>query len=131
MHQALIPTTQNPAVFLKKNTKKEWEFDLRSNFQKRSILGRASVSLRGRDGERLWRQRGTAWGGSASAVFTYSAEVMVGKVVLMQPKLKLMHRAEGTPHQLAPGSASIACHRNNATAERAEWHSTVYSQIPL
>lgn len=85
--------------------------------------------MRGRDGERdhggreqrLWMW--TAGGGSASAVLTYSAEVMVGKVVLMQPGLNLMHRAEGAPHQLAPGSASIACHRNDAAAERAEWHS--------
>lgn len=34
-------------------------------------------------------------GKSVSAVLTYSAEVMVGKVVLMQPRLNPTHRAEG------------------------------------
>lgn len=50
--------------------------------------------------EKLWGQRETAvnvksLGESVSAALTYSAEVMVGKVVLMQPRLNSMHGAEG------------------------------------
>lgn len=37
-------------------------------------------------------------GRSVSAPLTYSSEVMVGKVVLMQPRLNLIHRAEGLLH---------------------------------
>lgn len=58
---------------------------------------------------------------SVSALLTYSAEVMVGKVVLMQPRLNLIHRAEGaTASQLPRGSAGIACHRSDGIADRAE-----------
>lgn len=38
---------------------------------------------------------------SVSAVLTYSAEVMVGKVVLMQPRLNSIHTAE---HYTAPAA---------------------------
>ena len=50
---------------------------------------------------------------SVSAVLTYSAEVMVGKVVLMQPRLNSIHRAEGnTTPRLPAGYASRSCHCN-------------------
>lgn len=47
----------------------------------------------------MWTQREMAvtvnsLGTSVGAVLTYSAKVMVGRVVLMQPRLKLIQRAE-------------------------------------
>lgn len=59
-------------------------------------------------------------GKSVSEVLTYSAEVMVGKVVLMQPRLNSIHRAEGNAlPQLPSGYASLACHCTTV-ADRAE-----------
>lgn len=50
-------------------------------------------------------------GMSVSAVLTYSAGVMVGKVVLMQPRLNSIRTAErNAPPQLPAGDASLACH---------------------
>lgn len=61
-------------------------------------------------------------GESVSAALTYSAEVMVGKVVLMQPRLNSMHIAEGnTPALLPSGYASLTCHCS--IAEGPERHS--------
>lgn len=48
-------------------------------------------------------------GRSVSAELTYSAEVMAGKVVLMQPRLQTRRGGRTLP-QLPPGSASPACH---------------------
>lgn len=59
-------------------------------------------------------------GMSVSAVLTYSAGVMVGKVVLMQPRLHSIHRAEGNAlPRLPSGYASLAC-RCATAADRAE-----------
>lgn len=50
---------------------------------------------------------------SVSVVLTYSAEVMAGKDVLMQPMLNSIHGAEcNTPTELPSGYASQACHCN-------------------
>lgn len=55
-------------------------------------------------------------GMSVSVVLTYSAEVMVGKVVLMQPRLNSVHTAEcNTLPQLPSGYASLACHCNDSS----------------
>lgn len=63
-------------------------------------------------------------GESVSAALTYSAEVMVGKVVLMQPRLNSMHIAEGNTLALLPsGYASLTCHCNCSIAEGPERHS--------
>lgn len=52
-------------------------------------------------------------GMSVRVALTYSAEVMVGKVVLMQPRLNSIHTAKSnTPLQLPSGYASPACHCN-------------------
>lgn len=55
-------------------------------------------------------------GMSVNVVLTYSAEVMVGKDVLMQPRLNSIHTAESnTPPQVPLGYASLACHCNNSS----------------
>lgn len=48
--------------------------------------------------------------GGRLSVLTYSLEVMVGKVVLMQPRLNSIHGAEDNapPPLLPPGYASLA-----------------------
>lgn len=67
----------------------------------------------------LWRQREIAFsvnnlGLSVRVVLTYSAEVMAGKDVLIQPMLNSIHTAESnTPSQLPSGYAVGACHYND------------------
>lgn len=71
-----------------------------------------------RNNKKLWRQREMGFnvnnlGLSVSVVLTYSAEVMAGKDVLMQPMLNSIRRAEcNTPTELPSGYASQACHCN-------------------
>lgn len=64
-------------------------------------------------------------GKSVSVVLTYSAEVMVGKDVLMQPRLNSIHTAESNTG--AFGAMQAWRVTVTTVADRAEWHKTTQS----